>query len=122
MTMDQTMDRQQRGIAAEERAARHMQQAGFEILVRNFRCRLGELDIVAQRHDLLVVAEVRLRTHADFGGAAGSVTARKRMRIVRTARYLLLGKPALRQLKIRFDALLLSTPEGPIDWIEDAFN
>ena len=99
-----------------------MQQAGFEILLRNFRCRLGELDIVAQRDDLLVVAEVRLRTHPGFGGAAGSITARKRLRIVNCSRYLLLGRPALRYLRIRFDTLLLTTQAGPIEWIEDAFS
>ena len=116
-----TSSRQHSGIDAEERAALHMRQAGFEILLRNFRCRLGELDIVAQRDDLLVVAEVRLRTRVDFGGAAASITARKRTRIVNCARYLLLGRPALRNLRIRFDALLLSARDGPIDWIEDAF-
>src|SRR5579862_1987189 len=73
-----TSERQQRGLDAETRAARHMQRADFEILLRNFRCRLGELDIVARRDELLVVAEVRLRTSADFGGAADSVTLRKR--------------------------------------------
>jgi len=116
-----TIDRQQRGLAAEERATLQMQQAGFEILLRNFRCRLGELDIVARRGALLVVAEVRLRSRSDYGGAAASITARKRLRIVRAARYLLLRRPALNGLRIRFDTLLLSAQDGPIDWIEDAF-
>ena len=116
-----TSEQQQRGLDAETRAVRHMQCADFEILVRNFRCRLGELDIVARRDDLLVVAEVRLRTRADFGSAADSIGLRKRQRIIRTTRYLMLGKPALRHLRIRFDTLLLDSQEGPIDWIEDAF-
>ncbi len=117
-----TSERQQRGLDAETRAARHMRRADFDILLRNFRCRLGELDIVARRDDLLVVAEVRLRTSADFGGAADSVTLRKRQRIIRTTRYLLVGKPALRRLQIRFDTLLLDAQDGPIDWIENAFS
>jgi putative endonuclease len=117
-----TIDRQQRGLAAEERATQYLRQAGFDILLRNFRCRLGELDIVARRGALLVIAEVRLRTRSDFGGAADSITAGKRRRIVQATRYLLVRQPALRRLQIRFDTLLLDTQEGDIDWIDDAFS
>lgn len=114
--------RQQLGTQAEERAAQLLQQAGCVIVARNFRCRLGELDIVAQRGPLLIVAEVRLRTHSSHGGAAGSVTYAKRLRIVRAARFLLTRRPHLATLIVRFDTLLLSEADGPIDWIEGAFD
>ena len=115
------IDRRQLGLQAEERATLHLQQHGFEILVRNFRCRMGELDIVARRGGLLIIVEVRLRSGAAFGGAAGSITHAKRSRILRTARYLLACRPLLATLTVRFDTLLLNGPDGPIDWIEDAF-
>jgi putative endonuclease len=115
-------DRQQLGTLAEERAARHLQQAGCDIVARNFRCRLGELDIIARRGRLLIIAEVRLRTHAHFGGAAGSITCAKRARIVRATRYLLTCRPYLATLIVRFDTLLLSAADGPIEWIEGAFD
>lgn len=116
-----TPDRKQLGQEAEERAAQHLQQQGFSILARNFRCRTGELDIVARRDQLLVIAEVRLRSSNAFGGAAASISHTKRQRILRAARYLLLRQPALAKLRVRFDTCLFDGPDGPIDWIEDAF-
>ena len=97
-------------------------EAGFRIVLRNFRCRAGELDIVARRSTLLVIAEVRLRTRSDYGGAGASITRRKRLRIVTTARYLLHRRPALASLTIRFDTLLFDGPDGALEWIEDAFR
>jgi putative endonuclease len=116
------LDRQLLGSAAEERAAQLLRLAGYDILARNFRCRMGELDIVARRGPLLIIVEVRLRSSQRFGGAAASVTYSKRVRILRATRYLLTCQPLLATLIVRFDTLLLSGPEGPIEWIEDAFN
>jgi putative endonuclease len=116
------IDRQQLGSEAEARAAQLLQQAGFTVLARNYRCRMGELDIIARRAQLLVIAEVRLRSRQEFGGAAASITAAKRARIVRTTRYLLRVQPSLARLTVRFDALLLRAPAGPIEWIEAAFE
>jgi putative endonuclease len=113
--------RAERGAAAEERAARLMQAAGFTIVARNFRCRAGELDIVARRGPLLVVAEVRLRSSGLFGGAAASVNAAKRRRIVRAARYLIAQQPQLAALAVRFDVLACDRGAAALLWIEDAF-
>jgi putative endonuclease len=116
------VDRQQLGCEAEARAAQLLSQAGFVVLARNYRCRLGELDIIARRAQLLVIAEVRLRSHREFGGAAASISAAKRARILRTTRYLLRVQPSLARLAVRFDVLLLSAPDGPIEWIPGAFE
>ena len=83
---------------------------------------MGELDIVARRAHLLVIAEVRLRSGRQFGGAAASIDAAKRARIVRAARHLLRCRPSLARLVVRFDALLLAAADGPIEWIEAAFD
>lgn len=115
-------DKAKIGSAAEIRAACLLEQAGFTVLARNYRCRAGELDIVARRARVLVIAEVRLRTGTDFGGAGASITAAKRTRIVRTTRYLLRCRPTLAALYVRFDVLLLSAADGPIEWIESAFD
>ncbi len=110
-----------RGARAEERAARLMQSAGFTIVVRNFRCRRGELDVVARRDSLLVVAEVRLRSRALFGGAAASVSAAKRRRILMAARYLIAQRPQLAALAVRFDVLTCDGRSEALEWIEGAF-
>jgi putative endonuclease len=116
------IDRQRLGSAAEERAVQLLRQAGYDIVARNFRCRMGELDIIARRAGQLVIAEVRLRSSDGFGGPAASISAAKRARIVRAARYLLLRRPGLADLTVRFDTLLLTTIAGPIEWIEGAFQ
>jgi putative endonuclease len=115
-------DRRALGELAEERAAQHLQQHGFAILARNFRCRTGELDIVARRDGLLVIAEVRMRSNSAYGGAAASITQSKQARIRRATRYLLACRPFLTTLTVRFDTLLLERPDGPMEWIQNAFS
>ena len=56
------MDRQQIGRAAEDAAVAFLESQGVEIVTRNFRRRLGELDIVARERDTLIIVEVRMRT------------------------------------------------------------
>src|ERR1700683_3957511 len=96
-------DRQQIGREAEARAAQFLTAAGLVILVRNYRCRMGELDIVARDAGVLVIAEVRVRSRGDFGGAAASVTAAKRLRIARAARHLLAHNAPMARMPARFD-------------------
>jgi putative endonuclease len=111
-----------RGRAAEECAARHLAAHGLELLLRNWRCRMGEIDLVARDGSVLVIVEVRLRSRGDFGGAAASITHVKRRRIVNATRHLLMRQPQLRQLPIRFDVVALDGPAGRIDWIRGAFD
>src|SRR5437588_481620 len=61
------------GRRAEELAADFLRSQGFEILERNYRRRLGELDIIAERAGVLVIAEVRTRSSTAFGGAAAQL-------------------------------------------------
>jgi len=116
------IDRRQIGQHAEERAARHLCTAGLIVLHRNYRCRLGELDLVAREGATLVVAEVRLRASAQYGGAAASITRAKRRRIVLATRHLLARYPSLQRLPVRFDALLVPAGDGAIEWLRGAFD
>ncbi|HVN47039.1 MAG TPA: YraN family protein [Steroidobacteraceae bacterium] len=117
--------RQQRGARAEELAVQFLRAAGCEILQRNYRRRLGELDIVARTDEVLVIAEVRTRSSNDWGGAAASVDRRKRQRITRAAQQLLQQRCELAHLPVRFDVLVVKDPYGPspaIEWIQHAFE
>jgi len=114
--------RHRAGREAEERAAQRLCAAGLRILHRNYRCRMGELDIVARDGDTLVIAEVRLRSSRRFGGAAASITPAKRGRIVRATRHLLARYPSLQKRPVRFDALLVSATDSPIEWLRGAFD
>jgi putative endonuclease len=109
------------GSEAEALCARHLRDAGLRVLARNWRCRQGELDLVAAEGTTIVFVEVRLRQSRRFGGAGESVTAAKRARIVAAAKRYLAGRRT--ESDCRFDVLLLDRLEGGrIEWIRDAFG
>jgi putative endonuclease len=109
------------GERAEARAERHLRAQGMTILARNYRCRGGEIDLVCRDRLTLVFVEVRSRRSAAFGGAAASITAHKRARIVFAAQHYLLAHSSER-VDCRFDCVLI---EGAaldrIEWLRDAF-
>ncbi len=118
--------RQKLGMRAENAAAAYLQAQGAQILLRNYRCRCGELDIVARlRAGELAIVEVRTRSSSAYGGAAASVDARKRQRLVRAASLLLQQRRDLAQMRVRFDVIVVSDPfaDAPqVDWIKHAFS
>jgi len=108
------------GARAEDLCAQWLRRAGLRILARNWRCRHGEIDLIAEDQGTLVFAEVRLRRSTYFGGAAESVTAAKRRRLVAAARLYLAGRS---EVACRFDVLLLDRADATrIEWLRDAFE
>jgi putative endonuclease len=108
------------GARAEDLCAEILRRAGLRILERNWRCRHGEIDLIADEAGTLVFAEVRLRSSASHGGAAESVTLAKRERIIAAARAYLMRRP---EALCRFDVLLVEGPEKPaVRWIRNAFG
>jgi len=107
------------GARAEELCAELLRAAGLRVLARNWRCRHGEIDLVAEEGGTLVFAEVRYRRNPRYGGAAESITAAKQARLVAAARLYLMRRP---DADCRFDVLLLSSLESEaIQWIRNAF-
>ena len=105
-----------RGAAAEALAASYLATRGLTIVQRNYRCRGGEIDLIARDREVLVFVEVRLRRNRAFGTAAESITAAKRRRLRLAARHYLarLG----REPPCRFDAVLLDALETEnIEWL-----
>lgn len=108
------------GKLAEALAADHLQRRGLRLIERNYRCRLGEIDLILADGPVLVFVEVRLRRNPGYGGAAASITAAKRQRILRAARHYLSGKA---ELPCRFDAVLLDALAADhVEWIKNAFG
>jgi putative endonuclease len=93
------------------------------VISRNFRCRLGELDLVMEDGDDLVFVEVRLRNHARFGDGAASITAAKRQKLVRAARAFLQRNPGYQNRRCRFDVVAVTGQVGKmrLRWLKDAF-
>ena len=111
----------ERGRRAEQWAAQYLQRQGLRLVEQNYRSRYGEIDLIMKDGETLVFVEVRLRSHGGFGGAAASIDAHKRQRIVRTAQQYLAGLG--RTPPCRFDALLLDDDAGSdAQWLRNAFD
>ncbi|HWG83902.1 MAG TPA: YraN family protein [Deinococcales bacterium] len=109
-----------RGAWAEDAAVRRLEAAGLRVLARNWRCRGGELDVVARDRDgTLVFVEVKQRATDGYGSAAEHLVARKAA-LVRRAALQYMGRDDLR---CRFDAVLVSGTEArhSLEWLKDAF-
>lgn len=98
-------NRQALGAWGEDLAVRHLESQGYHVLARNWRCREGELDIVALSGDALVFVEVKTRSSRDFGDPAEAVSLVKARRIRGlAARWLTECRPPGRQ-DLRFDVV-----------------
>ena len=108
------------GVGAEAMAAEFLEAHGLTIIARNYRCRMGEIDIVARDGSTTVFIEVRRRASSSFGGAAASITAGKRLKLLKAARHYMSRLRALPEC--RFDAVLIEGDPPRIDWIRNAFG
>ena len=106
------------GEQAEERAHQYLLKQGLKPVLRNFRCKQGELDLIMTDQQTLVIVEVRFRKTDNYGSAAESVTVSKQSRIIAAAQvYLSTQKLAC---PIRFDVVAISG-NGSLNWIKNAF-
>jgi putative endonuclease len=117
------------GALWETIALQHLQRAGLVLVMRNFCCRHGELDLVMQHDATLVFVEVRYRrgvssAHAGFGDGIDSISAAKRAKLVRAASAFLSMHPHLAHRTCRFDVVALAgDPSAPLlDWRQNAFE
>jgi len=79
------INRQELGRLGEHLARDTLKRKGYRILETNFRCRRGEIDIVAQQKDCLVFVEVRTKSNLNFGSPEESITEKKKKRLVSSA-------------------------------------
>lgn len=113
--------RRNRGNNAEAVVLRAAEQQGWRCLERNFNSRMGEIDLVLASAQELVIVEVRYRGTDAYGSATATVTPRKQARIIAATRWYLAKHPIYADYPIRFDVVGV-TPDGALDWIEDAFQ
>lgn len=115
-------DRQHAGTLAEQWARRHLEQHGMRLVDQNYRCKLGELDLIMLQRSTLVFVEVRKRVSARYGGAIESITPHKQQRLLRAAEYYLLVHPQWRHHPCRFDVITVSGQDNRIEWIQNAIQ
>ncbi len=111
-----------RGRDGEEAALRVYRRRGFRELARNWRCPIGELDLVLERGGLLVFCEVKTRTGSAFGGGYEAVTWSKRRKLRQLAEAFL-ASLAPGHERIRFDvaSVWLGRSGADVEVFEDAF-
>jgi putative endonuclease len=111
-----------RGRAGEDAALRVYERRGYALVARNWRCAVGELDLVMCRRDTLVICEVKARSGAAFGGGYEAVTWSKRRKLRRLAQAFL-EQSGSRVGQVRFDvASVWLRPSGAdVEIFEDAF-
>ncbi len=111
------------GREAEIYARRYLIGQGLQWLASNYRCRLGEIDLIMKSvTGVLVFVEVRRRTSSTFGGALQSVTRSKQQKLLKAASYYLMAHPMLGHRGVRFDVLALDGNPPRVTWIQQAFE
>jgi len=116
---DSAVNRRSLGSRYEELAADFLEKNGLRILRRNYRCKCGEVDIIAMDGNVLVFAEVKYRKTGRYGSSLEAVDMRKRKTISRVSRWYLTACAGSLEIPCRFDVIGI---EGErIRWVKDAF-
>jgi len=103
LVVESCMNRE--GAAAELAALKFLKRQGMIPLIKNFRSRLGEIDIIMLAGKTLIFVEVRHRSHDSFGTAAASIGLSKKRKLWQTAQVFLQKNPAYQTLPCRFDVI-----------------
>jgi putative endonuclease len=110
----------------ESRAAEFLRAAGLQVLETNFRCRLGEIDLICRDEAALVFVEVRYRSRSQFASAASSIDRTKQRRLLRAAQYYLQQRGLSDRQPCRIDVIAIDGGPGRaqdgIQWIRDAIT
>ena len=98
-------NKRQTGAAYEEQAARFLLEQGYQILERNYRCRQGEIDVIARDGSYLVFVEVKYRSSRQAGHPMEAVNRSKQRKIIRTAMYYCYQQKVADAQACRFDVV-----------------
>lgn len=112
------MNTHEKGSASERAAGYYLEQKGYRILQYNYRCRIGEIDIIAEDGEAIVFCEVKYRRTKRYGEPLEAVGTAKQKKIARCAQYFLM-EHQIWDHECRFDVVGVS-PDG-IEHIENAF-
>ena len=113
------------GSWGEAQAADYLRRKHYNVVATNYRCRFGEIDIIAKNRKYLVFAEVKLRKSDKFAEAREFVAIHKQQRLRTTAELYLSENPT--RLQPRFDVIEVYAPDGTLTakpaiiHLEDAF-
>lgn len=116
------------GRWGEAQVGEWLHKHGYQLLASGYRCRMGEIDLIAVKGDTVAFVEVKLRKDAQFATAREQVTLAKQRRVRTTAEYFLFQFPQYAEYFCRFDVAEVYAPEGTatrkpdIRYYENAFS
>lgn len=111
------------GDIGEDYTAKYLKKQGCKILARNFSCKMGEIDIIAQKGELIHFVEVKTRQPNPLSSGESAINASKISKIVKTARYYILTNNV--QKSAVFDASIVEVENGKVtnfEYIQRAFD
>ncbi len=111
------------GAIAEVKALLFLTQNGYTILEHNWRTKTGEIDIIAEKNDIIIFAEVKANPNGNLESLMRRLDARKQKKIVETSKLFLLNHRKYSNSIVRFDVLIIDMPGLPsVYHIENAFS
>jgi putative endonuclease len=121
--MNRETSKQAFGREGERVAERFLKKKGYAVVERNYRCRGGEVDLIALDRRVIVFVEVKTRTDHEFGNPLEAVEPRKQRRMIHAARFFLHEKK-LHQRDARFDVVGISWPgdDPVVEHVQNAFD
>jgi|SRR5580704_8009331 putative endonuclease len=117
------MNRREIGKEVELKALKFLQAKGLCLIVQNYTCKMGEVDLIMQDKEDIVFVEVRSRNRLDYGSASDTINHTKQRKIVKTATLFLQKNGWLYKVYSRFDVVVLQfiDNEWQLEWIKNAF-
>lgn len=113
------------GNYGEQIARKHLKESGYTILDRNFKCRTGEIDIIAKKYNTITFVEVKSRYNSLYGNPCESVNYIKKLRIYKAAQFYII-KNNLINFDFRFDVIEIifnyNNNDNTLNHIENAFQ
>ena len=117
------MNTKNTGNEGEKKACSYLQSKGFEIIEQNWRTKLGEIDIIAVKNDILVFVEVKTLPNGTLDMIQRELNNQKRQRIIKTSKRFLLKHREYNNSYVRFDVIVIDMPGlEPVYHIENAFS
>lgn len=114
------MNKREVGTSFEQKAADYLMEQGYQMMYRNFRCKIGEIDLIAKDKEYLCFIEVKYRSGTTKGYPAEAITPSKMRRITRTAQFYMLLHNIPQDTPCRFDAVVIL--DHDISLIKNAFD
>ena len=109
------------GFTSEKAAEKYLKKHGLKTILKNFSCKLGEIDIIMRDQDTIVFVEVRSRQNQNYANSLESVTPEKQRRIIKTALYYLQTTNQVDKVDCRFDVIGIDHASN-LTWIKNAFQ